>query len=90
LSLGAGSVYFSVSSYFGTALDILPAQPATVAGLINMGANLGGVISPTLTPWIAGRYGWEPALWVTAGSALLSAILWMFTRPKMFLLLYSN
>lgn len=81
LSLGAGSVYLSVSSYFVAALDLAPARSGTVTGVINMGANLGGVISPTLTPWIAGRYGWFLALCTAAVLSLVAAILWAFIKP---------
>jgi len=31
------------------------------------GGNLGGLISPALTPWLAARIGWEAALTMTAG-----------------------
>jgi dipeptide/tripeptide permease len=29
-----------------------------VSGFMNMGGNIGGAISPALTPWLAGRFGW--------------------------------
>jgi ACS family glucarate transporter-like MFS transporter len=79
LSLGAGSVYLAVSSYFTTALEILPGHAATVVGTINTGANLGGVFSPALTPWIASHYGWFPALSLTAVLSFIAAMLWKFT-----------
>jgi MFS transporter, ACS family, glucarate transporter len=82
LSLGAGSVYLAVTSYFAVALDISPSYSATAASVINTGANLGGAVSPTLTPWIATRYGWTPALHLAAGISLTAAILWFFVRPQ--------
>ena len=82
LSLGAGSVYLAVTSYFAVALDVSPSYSATAASVINTGANLGGAVSPTLTPWIAARYGWTPALYLAAGISLTAAILWFFVRSQ--------
>jgi len=82
LSLGAGAVYFSVSSYFATALEVLPGHSATVVGTINAGANLGGVFSPALTPWIAARYGWVAALGIAAFLSFVAAVLWVFTGSR--------
>lgn len=42
-----------------------------------MGSNLGGLISPVLTPVLAARIGWERALDVAAGVAILAAVLWL-------------
>jgi MFS transporter, ACS family, glucarate transporter len=78
LSLGAGSLYAALSSYWATALDIVPSHSATVSGVVNTGANLGGVLSPTLTPWIAARYGWVTALCVAAVLGLVAAVLWAY------------
>jgi ACS family glucarate transporter-like MFS transporter len=77
-SLGAGSMYVALSSYWTTALEILPSHSATVSGIMNTGANLGGVLSPTVTPWIAARYGWVSALCLAAAFGVVAAILWKF------------
>ena len=81
LSLGAGSLYLAISSYFSTALDVLPEHSATVSGTMNTGASLSGVIAPILTPWIAVHYGWIPALSLAGVFALFAAILWRFIGP---------
>lgn len=81
LSLGAGTLYLAISSYFATALDIFPDYSATVSGTMNTGASLGGVIAPILTPWIAAHYGWVPALSLAGLFAFFSAILWKFIEP---------
>ncbi|MDR3772005.1 MAG: hypothetical protein P4L26_01585 [Terracidiphilus sp.] len=36
-------------------------------GVMNFGSNLGGMVSPALTPWLAGRIGWDSALSLTTG-----------------------
>jgi len=44
---------------------------------MNFGSNLGGLISPVLTPWLAARLGWETALSLAAVLAILGALLWL-------------
>ena len=78
LSLAAGSVYFALSSYWATALEILPSHSGTVSATVNTGANFGGVISPVLTPWMATHYGWNSALFATAALSVIAALLWWF------------
>jgi ACS family glucarate transporter-like MFS transporter len=48
---------------------------------MNMGGNLGGVISPALTPVLAASIGWEAALMVSAVLAVVAALLWFWIRP---------
>jgi ACS family glucarate transporter-like MFS transporter len=44
LSLGAGSVYLTVSCFFATGLEVVNTHSSIVSGIINMRANLGRVI----------------------------------------------
>jgi ACS family glucarate transporter-like MFS transporter len=48
---------------------------------MNMGSNLGGLLSPTLTPLMATYIGWENALHIAAGLSLIAAGLWLSVRP---------
>ncbi len=45
-------------------------------GVMNFGSNLGGMISPALTPWLAERIGWSAALSFTAALAVVAGLLW--------------
>jgi MFS transporter, ACS family, glucarate transporter len=49
-------------------------------GTMNFGSNIGGAISPALTPWLAQRIGWETALTLTAGLAIIAGLLWLGVR----------
>jgi MFS transporter, ACS family, glucarate transporter len=81
LSIGAGCLYFTVGAYWASTTDLSKAHAGTLSGLMNTGANIGGAISPTLTPWIASHWGW-PASLATAGSiALVGAVLWRWIKP---------
>ena len=52
-------------------------QSGFAGGLMNFGGNLGGMISPVLTPWLASFIGWPVALSLTAGLGLCGAALWL-------------
>ncbi len=81
LSLGAGWLYFTVGAFWSSTVDLSKAHAGTLSGLMNTGANLGGTISPTLTPWLAGQFGWSAALGAAALIACCGGILWLWVRP---------
>lgn len=78
LSLGAGFLYFSLSPYWATIIDISRENTGVVSGMMNTGGNIGGTISPTLTPYLASLLGWSWALNIAALAALLAGLLWFF------------
>jgi ACS family glucarate transporter-like MFS transporter len=51
-------------------------------GIMNMGSNLGGLLSPALTPLIASYIGWENALHLAAFLAIIAAISWLGIRVE--------
>ncbi len=81
LSLGAGWLYFTVGAYWSSTGDLSRTHAGSLSGLMNMGANIGGAISPSLTPWIAQEWGWPASLGIAASIALLGGILWLRIRP---------
>jgi len=81
LSLGAGWLYFPVGAYWSSTVDISKRHAGTLSGLMNTGANLGGVISPTLTPWLAEQIGWSAALGFAACVALVGGLMWSKIKP---------
>ena len=83
LSLGAGWLYFTVGPFWSSTTDLSKPYAGTLSGLMNTGANLGGTISPTLTPWLADSYGWPVALGLAAAIACIGGICWLFIRPGM-------
>ncbi|MEK6801681.1 MAG: MFS transporter [Nitrospirota bacterium] len=77
LSLGAGWLYFTVGAYWSVTTDLSKTHAGTLSGVMNMGANVGGVISPSLTPWLADHWGWTASLLMAALIALCGGIMWM-------------
>ncbi len=81
LSVGAGCLYFAVGAYWASTSDLSKAHAGALSGLMNTGANLGGALSPSLTPWMAGQWGWPIALAVAGAVALVGAVLWLKIDP---------
>ena len=81
LSLGAGWLYFTVGAYWSSTSDLSKAHAGSLSGFMNMGANIGGAISPTLTPWIAGHWGWPASLGTASFIALIGGIMWLRIDP---------
>lgn len=81
LSLGAGWLYFTVGAYWASTSDLSKAHAGTLSGLMNMGANIGGALSPTATPWIAHQWGWGASLGTAALLAFIGGILWLWIDP---------
>jgi len=63
--------------FWATMTQLAGERSGIAGGTMNFGSNLGGMISPALTPWLAARIGWETALTLTAGLSLLAGLLWL-------------
>lgn len=81
LAGGAGALYLSQSSFWSVTADIAGASAGSVSGFMNMGGQLGGALTASLTPWIAARYGWTASFLVAAALCLLGAISWLVVNP---------
>jgi ACS family glucarate transporter-like MFS transporter len=66
--------------FWATLNEIAGARSGTAGGLMNFGSNLGGMVSPALTPWLANHIGWDGALSATAALAAVSGLLWLGVR----------
>lgn len=82
LAGGAGSLYLSQSSYWSVTADIAGNSSGTVSGLMNMGGQLGGAVTASLTPAIAGAYGWTASFVVAAVLCALGGLAWLLVSPE--------
>ncbi len=74
----ATALVLSVEGPFWSTVTRMPGgRSGTAGGIMNTGCNIGGLLSPTLTPMLAASIGWEPALHVAAALAVLAAALWL-------------
>lgn len=99
ISIGAhtsSAVMAAISLAFATALVLCVEGPfwammmriagrhtGTAGGIMNMGSNLGGLLSPALTPLIASYIGWENALHIAACLAIIAAASWIGIKPDL-------
>jgi ACS family glucarate transporter-like MFS transporter len=67
--------------FWAMMINISGNNSGKAGGIMNMGSNLGGLISPMLTPLIASYIGWENALHIAAVLSLIAAGLWLGVRP---------
>lgn len=82
LSLGAGAIYFALAAHWATTIDVSREHAGTVSGVMNWGGNMGGMISPILTPILVKKFGWAPAFEVAAVIILCGAFLWLLVQPE--------
>lgn len=82
LAVGAGALYLSQSSYWAAAIDIAGTSSGVFSSMVNMGGQIGGAVTASLTPWIAGRFGWIASFTTAAAFAVLSAVLWLTVHPE--------
>ena len=68
--------------FWAMMMNIAGKNSGKAGGIMNMGSNLGGLISPTLTPLIATYIGWENALHVAAVLSIVAAVLWLGVSPR--------
>jgi MFS transporter, ACS family, glucarate transporter len=81
LAGGAGALYLSQSSFWSLTADIAGGSAGSVSGFMNMGGQVGGAVTGSLTPWIAARYGWTASFLVAAALCLLGAVSWLAVDP---------
>ncbi len=82
LASGAGSLYLSQSCYWSVTADIAGNSSGSVSGLMNMGGQIGGAVTASLTPAIADAYGWTASFLVAAGLCALGGLAWLLVDPE--------
>jgi ACS family glucarate transporter-like MFS transporter len=48
---------------------------------MNMGGQIGGAVTASLTPWIAERFGWSTSFLVAAALAAAGSAAWLLVDP---------
>jgi ACS family glucarate transporter-like MFS transporter len=82
LAGGAGALYLAQSSFWSVSADVGGSSAGSVSGVMNMGCQLGGAATASLTPLIAAHFGW-PASFLTATTLCLAgAAAWLLVDPS--------
>ena len=82
LAGGAGALYLSQSSFWSLSADIGKSAAGSVSGVMNMGGQLGGALTASLTPVVAERFGWTASFLVAAGLCVAGGLAWLMVRPS--------
>jgi len=82
LAGGAGSLYLSQSSYWSVTAGLAGSSAGSVSGVMNMCGQFGGVVTSSLTPWVAAHYGWNASFLLAAGLAICGSLAWLTVDPS--------
>ena len=82
LAGGVGALYLSQSSFWALTADIAGPSAGAVSGLMNMGGQIGGALTASLTPIIAMYFGWAASFLTAAVLCAFGALLWLLVDPN--------
>jgi ACS family glucarate transporter-like MFS transporter len=81
LACGAGALYLSQSSFWSVSADFSGEFAGVVSGTMNMGCQIGGAVTASLTPLIAAHFGWEASFLMATILAAMGAVAWLTVDP---------
>jgi MFS transporter, ACS family, glucarate transporter len=82
LAGGAGRLYLAQSSFWSVTADLAGHSSGSVSGFMNMGAQVGGAVTASLTPWIADHFGWTASFLTAAVLCFVGAASWLLVDPS--------
>jgi len=82
LAGGAGALYLSQSSFWSVTADMGGASAGSVSGVMNMGGQIGGIVTASLTPLIAHQFSWTASFLVAACLCAAGSLAWLFVDPN--------
>jgi ACS family glucarate transporter-like MFS transporter len=82
LACGAGVLYIAQSGFWAAAADVSGEHVGVVSGIMNMGGQIGGACTASLTPLLAAHFGWQASFIAAAGLSLLGGMLWATIHPE--------
>jgi ACS family glucarate transporter-like MFS transporter len=82
LAGGAGALYLAQSSFWSVSAELGGNSAGSVSGFMNMGAQIGGAVTASLTPAIAAQFGWTAAFLVAAVLCVLGSLAWVGIKQQ--------
>jgi MFS transporter, ACS family, glucarate transporter len=82
LAGGAGALYLSTSCFWSVTADIAGHSAGSVSGVMNMGNQIGGTVTASLTPVLASAFGWPSSFLVAAALCVAGSLAWLFVDPQ--------
>src|SRR5262249_23906689 len=80
-SLAMASVGMCEGPMWATAIELGGRQAATSAGIFNTGGNVGGFLSPVVTPWVSEQFDWKIGISLGGVACLIGVVLWFWIDP---------
>lgn len=81
LACGAGALYLSQSCFWSVTADFAGEDAGVVSGTMNMGCQVGGAVTASLTPLIALHFGWNASFLAATVLAAVGAFAWLTVDP---------
>ena len=81
LAGGAGALYLSQSSFWSVTADMAGASAGSVSGVMNMGGQIGGIVTASLTPVIAHHFSWTASFLTAAVLCAAGSLAWLAVDP---------
>ncbi len=81
LACGAGALYLSQSCFWSVTADFAGEHAGVVSGTMNMGCQIGGAVTASLTPLLAAHFGWDASFLAATLFAVLGAAGWLAVNP---------
>ncbi len=81
-AVALGGVGSAEAPVWTTAAELGGRRGGTAAGICNTGGNLGGLISPTLTPLVANWFGWPAGVALGSAVCVGGVLLWWWIDPR--------
>jgi MFS transporter, ACS family, glucarate transporter len=82
LAGGAGALYLSTSCFWSVTADIGGRSAGSVSGVMNMGNQIGGTVTASLTPVLANAFGWPSSFLVAAALCVVGSLAWLLVDPQ--------
>jgi ACS family glucarate transporter-like MFS transporter len=82
LAASFGLATATEGAYWAAAIEVSGVHPGAGGGIMNSVGNVGGLLSPVLTPMLAARFGWAAGLHFASLLIGLSVVAWFFFRPE--------
>lgn len=89
-TLSAGLLGMCEAAFWTTIVELGTPRGGLAAGLMNMGGNAGGLLSPVATPFLSEAFGnfygesigWRASLGVAGAIPVLGALLWLGVKSR--------
>jgi MFS transporter, ACS family, glucarate transporter len=82
LAGGAGAIYLSSSSFWAVSADLGGTSAGSVSGVMNMGNQLAGALTASLSPYLADHFGWTTSFLTAAVLCGIGSLTWLIVEPE--------